>query len=248
MIFVYDGTIEGLFTVIFTAYEMTVEPISIYSKEQNFQTSLLYPTKSIETQSEKSERIAIAIKRISYNAWDSITTAFRHSAPEKDIAIFRYIKQLFNKKNAVFSMFNHPDIIALNTITEQVNKEINRMHGFLRFRETQCGVYYAPIAPDHNILDALAQHFSERFDGMPFCIHDTARHKMLAYDGNTCKIISAPEVDIHLSDREIVMQSIWKDYYNSVNIKERKNLRLQRQWMPVRYRKFMPELHNDFSK
>jgi len=245
MIFVYDGSIEGFFSVVFEAYKMGVEPVAICSSQKDYQTSMLYQTASIKTDFVNAERVITGIKRISYNALDDIYTAFRHCGEEKDLAIFRFIKLLFCKKSAALNMLAHPDVVIFNNLVHSVQKEIHLMKGFVRFRQTDFGVYYAPISPDHDILDALANHFTQRYKGMAFCIHDVGRQKMLAYDGVICKIVPANEVEITLSEEERILQSAWQDYYESVNIKERKNLKLQRQFLPRRYRKFMPEFNSD---
>lgn len=247
MIFVHDGSIEGFFTVVYEAYRSGVEPVAIHSADSDFQTGMLYKTVEVDTDLIKAERVITGIKRISYTALDNINTAFRHCDKDKDLAIFRFLKLLFSKKGAALSMLSHPDVVTFNQLVHAVNIETHRIRGFVRFRETDFGVYYAPISPDHDILEMIAPHFIERYKGMPFCIHDVPRKKMLAFDGTICKIVPAQDVEITLSEQEIMMQSIWKDYYQSVNIKERKNLRMQRQFMPVRYRKYMTELHNDVN-
>jgi len=40
---------------------------------------------------------------------------------------------------------------------------------------------------------------------------------------------------------EKLFQSMWKEYFKSIAIKERLNLRLHRQHMPARFWKYMPE-------
>jgi probable DNA metabolism protein len=248
MIFVFDGSLEGFFCTVFEAYRMGIEPVAIYSQNYDYQTGMLYQTAEIKTDFIQAERVVTGIKRISYNALEDIYTAFRHCDVNKDLAIFRFIKLLFFKKSAALSMLNHPDVVTFNRLRHNVEIETHRMNGFLRFRETDFGIYYAPISPDHDILDMLAAHFTDRYKNMPFCIHDVKRQKMLAYDGVICKIVPAKEIEIALSEQEIAMQSIWKDYYQSVNIEERKNERLQRQFLPMRYRKFLTEINNDIKR
>jgi probable DNA metabolism protein len=45
-----------------------------------------------------------------------------------------------------------------------------------------------------------------------------------------------------LSDEELFFQQLWKEYFRSITIKERINLKLQRQHMPKRYWKYLTEL------
>jgi probable DNA metabolism protein len=54
------------------------------------------------------------------------------------------------------------------------------------------------------------------------------------------------EIDIHRdpisSDREMFYQALWKSYFKNIAIGERKNPRLQRQFIPRRYWKNLVEM------
>lgn len=63
-----------------------------------------------------------------------------------------------------------------------IGKEIEHLKGFIRFRETAAGVYYAACAPDNDILPQLARHFIGRL-ACPFILHDIARAYALCYNG-----------------------------------------------------------------
>ena len=106
--------------------------------------------------------------------------------------------------------------------------------------ETSGGVLYAPCSPDHDDIELLAAHFVARLNA-PFVLHDVWRKKALLYDGNECILTEAGEAEILESEQEKSFSALWKKYYQSVNIAERKNLRQQRNYMPVRYWRFLTE-------
>jgi probable DNA metabolism protein len=43
-------------------------------------------------------------------------------------------------------------------------------------------------------------------------------------------------------EEETAYQSMWKGYCKNISIRERMNLKLQKQHMPKRYWKFLPEM------
>jgi probable DNA metabolism protein len=45
-----------------------------------------------------------------------------------------------------------------------------------------------------------------------------------------------------LQEGEEIYQRLWKTYFTHINIQERKNLKLQRQHMPRRFWKYLPEM------
>ena len=58
------------------------------------------------------------------------------------------------------------------------------MMQFVRFSVMERGVMYSEIAPDNDVLELVADHFSERFRNDPFIIHDTGRKKaVVAFEG-----------------------------------------------------------------
>ena len=44
---------------------------------------------------------------------------------------------------------------------------------------------------------------------------------------------------LHISEK--LFQELWKSYYDTINIKERKNLKVHMQFLPKRFWKFLPE-------
>jgi len=48
-----------------------------------------------------------------------------------------------------------------------------------------------------------------------------------------------------LQEGEEFYQKLWKSYFTHINIQERKNLKLQRQHMPRRFWKYLPEMRQE---
>ncbi|AEF81903.1 TIGR03915 family putative DNA repair protein [Leadbettera azotonutricia] len=144
-----------------------------------------------------------------------------------------------------------PSVLAVLNAAYKTSREIERLLGLLRFSPIDGGFYVARCAPDCFVLPALAEHFTLRFGDIPWAIIDEKR--------GLCLIrFAGEEARMESLDSEIVRpvklqmppfgaasgdawENLWRLYHRSVNIENRKNLGLQRQLMPVRYWKYLPE-------
>ena len=96
----------------------------------------------------------------------------------------------------------------------------------------------------------MINHFSDRFSDQKWVIYDTKRRYGYFYDLHTASEITL-EDDNHLlngkldeslmAEDEKLFQELWKGYFKAMTIKERINLRLQRQHMPKRFWKYLTE-------
>jgi len=143
-----------------------------------------------------------------------------------------------------------PDVLTVLKAAGKVQHEIHRLIGLLRFSPDNQGVYIARCSPDHFILPALAEHFTLRFGEMPWAIIDEKRGLCLRRGKDKpAKLTSATEMS-PATDTENPgdhWEDLWRLYHSSVNNESRKNLNLQRQLMPERYQKYLPEMKHKFS-
>ena len=52
------------------------------------------------------------------------------------------------------------------------------------------------------------------------------------------------ELNLNINDNELEIESLWKSFFNTIGIKERKNYKTQRNFMPKRYWKYMIEMED----
>ena len=138
-----------------------------------------------------------------------------------------------------------PDVLTVLKASGRVQHEIHRLTGLLRFKSDNKGIYTARCSPDHFILPALADHFTARFGETPWAIIDEKRNICLYREINCPpKLIPLSEPDLlpSTSNDEGQFEELWKLYHSSVNNEAKNNPRLQRQFMPERYHKYLPEM------
>ncbi|MBE5757057.1 MAG: DNA metabolism protein [Clostridiales bacterium] len=234
-----ENSVSGILSAIFESFKEKEYPDGIVCEK--FELSVFDTLKEIIVDDEKVKRVKSALTKYNQFALDKISYAFRYGEESKLKIIFDFIYLTIDKKKNLLKMFNNPIISSFNDIVDRISLERHRFLGFVRFIETTNGVLYSNISPDHDISDLLFSHFKNRMN-TPFIIHDTKRNKVVLFNGNDKQIVYTEKLPtLYLHENEEYFSELFKRYFDSVNIKERKNTKLQDRYMPRRYRKNLTE-------
>jgi len=238
-IYLYDGTFHGYLTAVFYAY--TDKNVGNIKKSSEFVPNLLDTPIETPTEEDKAQRIIKSIQeKLSSYTLRNLYYIFLSEQNDCELLAFRYLKLCYHTDNQINLAYQNPLVHQCVLTAKKVSLELQRMKGFVRFRKID-EIYYATIEPDHNILPLMIKHFTLRFSDQNFVIHDLKRKYALAYDATGkehwfCQV--AEEFSPQQKDEYI---DLFRLFYQSVTIAERQNLRLQKQFMPTRYQKYMPE-------
>jgi hypothetical protein len=137
-----------------------------------------------------------------------------------------------------------PVVRVVREAAYKVRHEVHRLLGLLRFNPNRRGIYTARCAPDYGILPLLGEHFFRRFGKSPWAVIDEKRGRcILCPCGDEPRLLSVEEaLPLIRDDPETdPWEALWKNYHRSINNESRTNPRLQRQFMPQRYWKYLPE-------
>ncbi|MBP5406372.1 TIGR03915 family putative DNA repair protein [bacterium] len=249
MIFLYDGTFEGFLSAVFDAF-LCKEKVEI-GKKCGWQPQLFSETVEVETVPEKAERVADKLLSVcGRRGFSSIVYIFLSEVEKCETYDFYLIKTLFKRGTKAFSYFQNEKIFQAVNIRKKVAREFDKLLGLLRFTELSSGMFYAPFEPEFNILPLVTTHFYERLSGTKWMIHDLRRGIAVYHaEGNTENVEFIDEMTSHLnmiavlgkSENEEDFAKMWKNYFKTIAIESRINPKLQRQFMPQRYWKYMTE-------
>ena len=237
MIYLYDGTTEGFLTAFLSAYSDPEAQIA----SDGFQLPLGAEAVTIATDLEKAEKAKKRLLAFDRKSMRDLSVLMRSGDGNRDEVAFDYFKFLAEQKRPVYEMLSNEAVRRADECMRRVRLEIHRMHGFLRFFETESGALYAAFSPDNDIADLLVPHFRARLPHFPFVIHDVKRKKAAVWDTENSFLAPLDKAEIVISADENGWQNLWKQYYQSVNIPSRERLKQMRGYLPVRYMKFMPE-------
>ena len=151
--------------------------------------------------------------------------------------------------NRALQHLTAPHMQILCYIEMHVDNEICHFVQFLRFEELENGALFARINPKNAILPYMADHFADRFYEERWVIADTVHRTVLIHDRGEAVIYAAmeevnpDELQLAYSEEEETMRKLWKVFVDKIAIKERINPNLQRQMLPLRFRKYMKEFN-----
>lgn len=240
--YLYDGTWEGFLTIVFNSYSNKTLPQKIFS-EADYSPNFLDKTLFIQTDFEKSKRVFTGIeKNIGYDALYNTYYAFLSNEKEKEMYLLKYVCDGFDIGPKINDRITISYVFKVMNMKKRALSECHRLKGLLRFQEIGKNLYYASIHPDNNIVEPLGHHFIRRLPTQNFIIHDKTRNICLLYNGKEYQIIDSTHIKIpDISEEEQKYQELWKLFFKTIAISERKNPRCQMQYMPKKYWKDLIE-------
>ena len=250
-IFSFDNTFEGLLTLVFESYQRKQFPDEILSGEGG-QHVLFGSTLTVITDDRKAERVWNGI--ISHSSEDNahrIYRVFLADLPETPLLLLKYIRLIIDSAYNEETNFSEPIVVEFIKLHQKVCKEASRINMFVRFQKTVEGSYYASFAPLYNVLPLCIPHFRDRFADQSWIIYDLKRNYGFLYDLKDVSRVVFEELKVNtqngqlhsslLAEDEKLFQQLWKQYYKSICILERKNDKVHRQFLPKRFWKYLPE-------
>lgn len=250
--YTYDGSFEGFLTVVFHAFRHKTRPQAILPERQGVQMPLgeVVP---IRRNEKEAGRVWDALAgRTSLKNARLLQVAFLAEEPGTEMLLWNYLGKVFSDGTEGFYLNMLDDTVYdLVQMARRVKLEVHRFHGFVRFQKTADGMWFAPVDPDHNILGLMARHFRNRFSRQRWVIYDTRRNYGIYYDTGRVREIVLENHRIDMRSGNVASEvrdmdedfycRLWQDYYDAVNILERKNHRQMTRSMPRRYWKYLPE-------
>jgi probable DNA metabolism protein len=248
--FRYDKSLEGLLTAVFDAYFRRTFPECLAG---NADILPMFATEAhvVVSDPAKASRVWNALeKKITKGGCDMLMHVWLSEIEGSDLLIMRYIRKAFDSQRSIATDFTDPDVLEMSKIARKVSSERLHVIQFVRFQKAADGIFFAPASPVHNVLPLTVSHFKDRFSFQPWLVYDLHRRYGYYYNqkdvaeitlDNDSAIAAGRLSDNLLAEGEKDFQELWQDYMRALTIKERINLKLQRQNMPRRFWKYMPD-------
>ncbi|MBD2752887.1 TIGR03915 family putative DNA repair protein [Spirosoma validum] len=251
IVYVYDGGFQGLLTAIFEAFARKQDVVKL-TGESRFEPGFFDTSVRVRTESAKAERVWLGLqKKIGVEGQQRFYKAFLSEQAEVLQHLFKYAQYVFRNPDGYAENYGNDDVLAMAQAAQKVHREKHRMEAFVRFKKHQNGLFMATIYPDFNVLPLICQHFKDRYADQPWVIYDERRDYGIYYNGSTiCEVVLASKpralteqdvMETGLDSHELLYTTLWKDYFQSTNITERKNKKLHLQHVPKRYWRYLTE-------
>lgn len=181
-------------------------------------------------------------------AFRCIYYVFLSDEENKELILYYFILNAFKYKGQITKMRNLKCVSEVLRISQYVLHEAHKMKGFLRFRELKNKILYAEMEPQNDILILISSHFQKRLPNEYWMIKDVKRGVYSLYNKKNVFYCLEEEFlldSILLSEEEKKVEELWKLFYKTIGIKERKNDRCRRNFMPKKYWKYITEVRDE---
>ena len=252
-----DGSVNGIFTAIYKAWELGTSRTSIcVSEGQSMELFAEY--RYFESDEELARKVADSIlRKLSQEIYSQVYRAALSCEDDRGEAIYRFLIDAFRIGSGIINHLVNPHVMRLFELNRTVAREAHKYLGFLRFgqyRDNERSFLLARFDPQSNILDIVSHHFADRLLNDNWLIADTGRRICSLHQVGSREYIIAPVTNEYLdalveATREDVknasplsnesIEQLWETFRESIAIEPRRNVGLQQQLMPLRYRTYM---------
>lgn len=242
LIYLYDGSFAGFLSCIFDSYRFHESPTGICLQEEAAFT--LFPARAIPTDAAHAVRVLRKVTACSSTAAALLKKGFCTCLPEKELHLYRMVVRLLQEGPAFLKNFSDESLYPLLRAVQHLNREVHQWKGFVRFSQFD-GVLGSEIEPKNRVLPFLRVHFSARCQEMPFFIYDRTHKEVLFCADGLWSIHPLDSFQMAPPDAsEARCRLLWKQFYDTVAIRERYNPKCRQTQMPKRYWGSMTEFQD----
>lgn len=227
-IFKIERTVDGLFSALFTSFTDKVIPDIILSGSLAKQKTNALITE-ITTDYDNSARVGRAIKKYGK---DELILKLKNCIMSDDesaltVAFYVAYMTLFYRKD----LSKNTEIEKISKfvyIEDKVAREKYRLIKTLKFYETDGGVLYAPLYPEADVTDCIAEYFYKKYQTLPFVLHDVKRGRVVASNGYTLHFTdTAVKVNLLNQTDQRQFDELWKSCYREILLKEKRKIKIK---------------------
>lgn len=251
-IYLCDSSIDGIFTAIYLAWSSKyghsnnkIEERCEGSNYSNIELFAEYIT--VDTDFSLASKVASSIKeKISEEVFEIVCRVSLSDYCGKADLIYRFLILGFSIGSSIIERLSNDIVNNVFRINRNVSREAYHFIEFIRFSEQENGLLTSVIHPKSNVLTLVTPHFADRFPMERFLIYDENR-KLASFHvpGNPWILATVPDIDKDGIDKvsfyEDEYRDLWITFFNNIAIKERINPKLQRNNLPLWFRRDMTE-------
>lgn len=248
VIFTCQDTFESMMTCIYDAWSARLGHSNIKLRtEPIWSPELFCEYRHIDPDEEKVQKVIRSIQqKISEKSYHDVYRAAMSDHPDKLDIIYRYMILGFVYKEKTSQMLGDPAVSALFELNRKVANEAHLFREFVRFSRLKNQILLSIIEPKCNVLTILAPNFEDRMPSEHWMIVDKTRMLSVVHPADSDYFLTpvSPEELSYMEaskDRFDPYVGLWKSFFQTIGIEQRKNPHCQRNMLPIWYRKHMPE-------
>lgn len=252
-IYICTDSITGIFSAVYEAWkDRRREGASGIAIQGSVEPELFCEYREILEKESKAEAVErMILGNLGQDVYHHIYYAALSRDDQKGEAILGTLlaARKIRQPRKIMEHLVNPSVEKVFELSRAVGNEAHLLTGFVRFQELENGILFADITPKNQVLPCLGAHFQERFPLENWMIRDKNRDMFVVHEsGRRWVLVQEEDMEgrldarlSRLSDQEEEMQKLWREFCNTISIKERENPKCQRTHLPLRYRPNMTE-------
>ncbi len=243
------NSVESVFTAIYRAYE----------EKRNHEDTLISLTDDpvlfaedvpAAPELDKAQKVMKTLMmRFGGENYLSLCMALASDQEDRAQAVYRTVVDGLRRRcprGHLFDNLANDHVHRAFALAQGVSREAERQKQFLRFQELESGLLYSRIGPKNDVIAFIMPHFSDRLPIENFAVHDE-KHSLFGIHpaGGQWYLLRGEGVEgalqLQLFREEKACQELFRQFCHSITIDERKNWKLQRSMLPLRFREYMVE-------
>ena len=246
--YLYDGSVEGLFSAIFQAYASHESPSEIVAT-QYYRPRFLQDSKAISTNFDHAMRVRRGIERMAgKRSFTAIMRASSCDGYEVGTIVFRFVRLIVTRyqngtRKPILDELTNPIVGDLVKLEKHAINEAEYMRQFIRFSHRKGDVWFARCNPNASVIPMIMGYFADRLNDQSFIIYDERHSISGVYDGSSWQLVSGDVTDsvIRSTDDEL-FEEAWRRFYRTLSVEARYNPELRQSFMPQRFWSYLPEV------
>nr|WP_303181333.1 TIGR03915 family putative DNA repair protein [Lachnoclostridium phocaeense] len=252
-IYICTDSITGIFSAVYEAWkDRRREGASGIAIQGSVEPELFCEYREILEKESKAEAVErMILGNLGQDVYHHIYYAALSRDDQKGEAILGTLlaARKIRQPRKIMEHLGNSSVEKVFELSRAVGNEAHLLTGFVRFQELENGILFADITPKNQVLPCLGAHFQERFPLENWMIRDKNRDMFVVHEsGRRWVLVQEEDMEgrldarlSRLSDQEEEMQKLWREFCNTISIKERENPKCQRTHLPLRYRPNMTE-------
>lgn len=201
----------------------------------------------VKRDEEKSRKVTASIqKKISWEAYRQVCLAAMSDGADRLDVIYRFLLLGFAYGAEVTKRLADPPVMRLFELSRRAYNDMHYYREFTRFVRLEPGIYVAHIEPACNIAVLAAAHFADRMPSEYWMIIDDKRSLAMVHPKDqpyyATELLPDELERLKTVEKERdIYTDLWKEFFETIAIKERENPRCQRNHFALHYRKHATE-------
>ncbi len=249
-----EDSLEGIFTAVYDAYALREGHDRLHvqvGEEDNYRLFATYLYSRPDTV--KTDKVVRTLKnRLGEEVYGTICRAAASDDSSKGDAVYHTVVEGITAGSGRRTMENlrNPYVVRTFELARRTANEEHHELEFIRFQELEQGILYSLIGPKNNVIPFIMPHFADRLATENFMIYDEGRGLFGVHParGEWYLVSDAARLSeevLQKSHKEQQYQELFTLFHKTIAIRERRNIRLQCQMLPLRFQEYMVEFNKN---